>query len=701
MNNNQTPPNDLARFVLVEPAIVDLTGHYYEYGVRLLQAAERAGYKPVLATNRRVTVRERVPYEIHPVYRYGYWPEARRLPFTRYVHGLSAATQRLAVWFKCAALFSVFGMLAARRRPLPILRTALRLPADYGWKTALLVALLSPLIVPALAVAIPLRSLHRAIELRAARRQRPSPKARWQALLARAAGLRQRLGVWSANRLHCRAFYRDTSRLVRRLGMRHGDVVFVLTMNDKDLFGLVAALKKNPRSKLASWHLMFRRNIYHGAEPDYPNQDEQMRPLRNAFREFQKRLADWPVFLHTDTEQLTSQYNRLGVAPFATLPIPVSKEFHIPPKSATTGDPLRIVYIGDARSEKGYHYLPRLVQDIWSTPEYRDAIEFVFQSNISSACREPETFVARAQLQSLRNSRLEVITEPLASDDYTRLTLSGDVILVPYDRVNYYARSSGVFAEAAAAGIPMIVPAGSWMAVELADAIYDYHRGLDEHRLDDAKSTSLLAVSPRQPELGGASAKRGGVRPANRYQVRVPHGATHLRIMFEGEGNQAGRFAEIAIEQYTPRGRRAKRAAATVGGTRRLRGSTLAPLARRAQVIQFTIDQAFAPGALLLENLRVDFLHAPRGLPQSAAGVVYSDPASLADCVREIVDWRPHYLATASDLSRHWRSYHTPENVVHEMRRAVASSRAKQAPSARGAPEPELRPLIRISNHAA
>ena len=43
----------MRRFILVQPALDSVGGHYYDFAVRLLSAVERAGYQPVLAAHRR------------------------------------------------------------------------------------------------------------------------------------------------------------------------------------------------------------------------------------------------------------------------------------------------------------------------------------------------------------------------------------------------------------------------------------------------------------------------------------------------------------------------------------------------------------------------------------------------------------------------------------------------------------------------
>jgi hypothetical protein len=53
---------------------------------------------------------------------------------------------------------------------------------------------------------------------------------------------------------------------------------------------------------------------------------------------------------------------------------------------------------------------------------------------------------------------------PLTPEVYYRELAGMDVLLCPYDPAAYRNRSSGALAEAAAAGIPTVVPAGTWLA---------------------------------------------------------------------------------------------------------------------------------------------------------------------------------------------------------------------------------------------
>jgi len=54
--------------------------------------------------------------------------------------------------------------------------------------------------------------------------------------------------------------------------------------------------------------------------------------------------------------------------------------------------------------------------------------------------------------------------EALVETEYESFICDADLILLPYLRGPYQSQTSGVYCEAAALGIPVVVPSGTWMA---------------------------------------------------------------------------------------------------------------------------------------------------------------------------------------------------------------------------------------------
>jgi glycosyltransferase involved in cell wall biosynthesis len=60
-----------------------------------------------------------------------------------------------------------------------------------------------------------------------------------------------------------------------------------------------------------------------------------------------------------------------------------------------------------------------------------------------------------------------VVHGALARQEYLHLLAESDVLLLPYGRLPYRQRGSGILAEAVAAGIPVVVPDGTWAAEQV------------------------------------------------------------------------------------------------------------------------------------------------------------------------------------------------------------------------------------------
>jgi glycosyltransferase involved in cell wall biosynthesis len=318
--------------------------------------------------------------------------------------------------------------------------------------------------------------------------------------------------------IRARQFARDTADLLKQLRVTAADLVFVPGAGEIELAGLLRTFRRVPEAAQAQWHLVFRREppqhtsggsrrrlaraFEHlggcarsrpspagrgvGGEGCSPSETGKQReevasPHLNPLPEGEGTLrsallgqsalsgqhlnagaAAGNVRFYADTEELSRQYEELAGLPFRTLPIPHTHAAPRPPRAPA--GPLHILYLGDARKEKGFHHLPAIVRDLWTDCVATGRVAWTIQSNPALTDDEPEIRAAREQLRGLASDAVIVLTEALNSDQYGRLLLSGDIILLPYDQAAYRWRSSGILVEALAAGIPPIVPADTWLA---------------------------------------------------------------------------------------------------------------------------------------------------------------------------------------------------------------------------------------------
>lgn len=671
----------MRKFILIDQSIASLSGHHYEYAVHVLEAAHRAGYATYLATNRRFRDGgEHSPWPILPAYTYGFWAAQSSAEWEKH---LAAARSRVhRAWFhlRCRLRFSALGVVWAARsnfaefllaqpldrsRLLPILAWT---PLVVLYKLLRFVFLL--LLLPLAVLGFGLRALVRSLLARPLVQQAFHTLFHDLADLARIPAFfvtrRQRILEWLREFRTLRRFAADTAALFRRIPLAENDVVFIPTISVVEMMGLRLFLDRHPAIPPVSWHLLFRRDIYRGREADYARQDPWVTGHGEVFRRFQQGLAGRQrILFYTDTAELTAQYNRLGAALFHTVPIPHTRRSgspHDPP-------PLRLIYVGDARREKGFHLLPHLVEELWSGYVAPGKIAFRLQSNYNVPQGEPEAVLARAQLETYPPELVELLKKPLTSTQYQELLLSGDINLLLYDAENYYARSSGILVESLAAGMPVIVPAASWLARQFLAERYAWLDSLRDRLpvLNSLPASQLRwrrhAKAPPEPDPAGEfTVTHEEPRFAT---LRVPPGASLLLLSCEfGPGWNEGLFT---LEPLDGAGEPLGRPSAPLlleglaGSGRAVHATPLEPGVVRCRL---RVRGASPGAAVLIRRLRVDFLASPQPVPLSAVGVAYHHEREIAPLVRELIDHYPHYHQTAAAFAENWLAFHNAAGLV-------------------------------------
>lgn len=674
------PPS---RFILADQSITSIAGHHYEYAVHVLEAAGRAGYAPVLATHerfRRDPAARGVPWKTLAVYRYGFWA-SQGPPRWALLEWLRGRLAGLRFHLRVAFTFSPLGIAWAVRTRLseylfrqPVDRPhvaalATLIPAVLALKLLRFLALL--LLLPGAVAVFAGRSLWRLL------RAGGFPPTYARRLAADAADLlrlnqllvERRLSLlnWWQQFRCVRGFARDTGRLYAEARPGAGDIIFLPTVSAIELMGLTVFLARHPEARRAGWRLMFRRDIYRGREKDYGAQEAALESLRQVFQNCARKLAGVDVRFYTDTVELTAQYNRLGAFRFTTGPIPHT---HVAAdKPAATGAPLRAIYIGDARREKGFHHLPRLIHDVWADCVAAGKVSFHLQANYNTPRGEPEAVIARAGLEAWPPDKVQLLKTPLTSGQYRDFLLSADINLLLYDPANYYARSSGILIESLTAGVPVIVPAGSWLARQFLAPYYEHLESWRERlpRLRGYRAGELRWQVLGNPRL---NAYAGGELTATRAAkafcwLRVPPGATHLLMAVEfAPGHQD---VQVEVDQLDPRGHSL---AATYprlveGAGPGPRAVLLLGLEAGAAKLGVALGSPYAHAAVSVRDCRFDFLAAGETPPPAGAvGLLYYDLAETPERLREMIAHQAHYAATARAFGARLQSWHNADRLV-------------------------------------
>lgn len=260
-------------------------------------------------------------------------------------------------------------------------------------------------------------------------------------------------------------FLQDLTRALATPG-EQGFVVFAPTTDHRQLFAWARWLAKHPAGSDLRIILCFRYSYFAGGGE--PISRLSLWLAKAGFRMLARAARGSDIRIATDSERLAEEYRRLTNLPIDVLPIPHTDDLTGPAPAPPARDrrPVRFAALGDARAEKGFGLLVDAITLLHQNGQL-DNLEFALQCHIG---HERHNAVRRrfSQLSALGLANVHVISGMLSRTQYLDLLQGSDIILLPYSAEHYYARTSGAFAEALAAGKPVIVTDDTWMSEQLA-----------------------------------------------------------------------------------------------------------------------------------------------------------------------------------------------------------------------------------------
>lgn len=563
------------RFVLIDHSLQNLGGHHYPYAYSVLQAAQRAGWQPVLATHRRFRDHSALP------------PDWQILPLFRYPSYLREA----------------FGILAQPR--------ATTAGARSWWRGA---------------------------------------KA-WVAARART----RRVNAFAAG----------CSALLAAVTPDEHDLLFIGTCSELDLGGLGALLQRDAAACKLDWHLQFHFGFLRGREPDYASQGEAAARMRRVFADALRPLAGCRVHCYCTTEQLTAQYDRLEVGPFYTLTYPVHELFNEAHAVATPGTAARIACLGHSRREKGYGQLTRLLRELWTPWLGPGRAQMVLQTHHRRQRRSLQRVVARlAAATGGQGTALQFGDFPLPLKKYAQLLRSADIGLLLYEGERYYARCSGVLLELLVAGVPVLAPAGCWIAEQINEPNQQHLERVARQAEAHAAPLTIQVTSSAETPPGDSRHANFTAQPGI-IHCEVDADTTALLLEFHWlEPSEPGTYLRLALEQCEP-------AITTTALARTILGPRSGGQIVRALLhvppastwIRVRCSNAWATGVVSLAELRCLAL---RGAPPplGAVGLTFADNAQVAELLGELLTHLDHYQGCARSFAREFAPRQSAERVV-------------------------------------
>ena len=270
--------------------------------------------------------------------------------------------------------------------------------------------------------------------------------------------------------LHNIFTYYDLRKINKYLSTSKCNIICFPTMSISNIYSIIKYLEKIPNHydlKIAFInHFTSRPNIEIDSFPDKLH--------KFLYNKINHSKIYENIYLYSDTKELSEEFSIYTRKKIEVLPIPHGVD-KIKDNELITKKDLIVGYLGDARTSKGFHLLPEIIE-LYNRNNPNSAIIFDIQSSIR-ARMQSEVPPAIIALEGINNVAL--YKSSLPPEDYSKLLNRIDIILLPYSRNHYHSQTSGIFSEARALGKSFIVPSKTWMARE----IYNYGGGVifDSH----------------------------------------------------------------------------------------------------------------------------------------------------------------------------------------------------------------------------
>ncbi len=472
-----------------------------------------------------------------------------------------------------------------------------------------------------------------------------------------------------------RKFAEDCERFFATQVLNDEDQAFFVTMSELDFMGLAAFLSNHPRTLQLTWHVQFHFNSLYGRPPEYDEQESVEQQIRDCFQTALARVPYHDIKCYTTSDELADQYNRLGLIPFEPLPYPVNPKLlpaaHEPPHQR----PLNISIAGSVRREKGQElYLARLIEQLWdrqlSTGKLRLNVQCQRRNWLKRKKLVPLS-IKRTAAPAQLDAAIKFIDHPLDEPDYLKLIDRSDIGLMFYDARRYYSRRAGVLGEFLAAGKPVIVPAGCWLAEQIAEASFQHV----EHLVRTEAPISQLGIADTQwtptnvPLPGDVISFDRHRHPFTcRWKNTDNYRAVAVQFAWRWP-HRRGDFCRLDLSCWdalgNPLGHQAR-----VVGHRRTGGKpavlfNLPPLTDR---LSLSFKNAYLNRSLNVADVSLQMFPESNSestpLPVSAVGVTAADVGQLSAAVEEIIMHYDHYLASANEFAQSWSATHDPVHTV-------------------------------------
>ncbi len=465
-------------------------------------------------------------------------------------------------------------------------------------------------------------------------------------------------------------FARVCRRLFAELNLRRGDHAFFETIHPLELVGLARFLADSPESQQVDWHLQVHEDPFDGETSGEADPQETESALRCQFDHILRRLPNHALHFYNPSESLAARFSQLGVVRFQYLPHPVDpalRNGRVPHQ-----DRLRVTCAGSVRREKGYRGLGSLIAALRNESAIADKLELAVQLS-PRKLRRLGISAAEANGSPSTTVPLTLVPHPLNSEAYRNLIRQTDIGMFLYDPRRYRFRCSAVLQEMLAAGKPVIVPAGCWLADQIAEPVQSHLERLQHavppiRLLHGGELSWYVETNEGSTRLGKADHLSFSSSQSISVDFAVPESATELLISFRRRRTDVLEpYVSVQTEQFDGNGNRVNQSNAIVG---RRPGNpntlVLNRLDSRTARARLRLATASARDRLTADELQLRFYHsnATGAFPAGSVGLIAAQHEQIPGLLLDVVRHYDHYRDSAERFSESWANSLTPARTL-------------------------------------
>jgi len=461
------------------------------------------------------------------------------------------------------------------------------------------------------------------------------------------------------------------------------DVVFFGTCDEFSGLAIPLALKVASLQEAIDIHLLYHSNFIAKRQGDWVMRPCEQNKLKQQLRQIISGAKPHRIHCWATTAELRDQLNLLTMPrQFSGIDYPIRRNANI--TQPALGKPLRLLLGGAIRTEKGSKQISGLLEHLWESQLKPGHWQVAMQVSSRSATtifprhlRSKITFDDQADQQA----PILLMVDKLRAGEYQRFIASANAGLFLYDAQRYYARCSGVLVEMLASGIPVVVPAGSWLSRQIAPSIAKYCSqqqilrelyncvGLKSITSRPTKGNAISFKVPRgNVEKTIAAIAGAGVLSADAHSSS-PKADTSIVCEVTIDQSRDDDYVGFELNQSDIHGMVISTQYQYCEVFTETPVRTIFQLSSQCTQARLCLFAPFRQRTMQMRSLRVCQLDGPENgcAPTASVGLIAATNREIPRLIDELTQHYEHYRQSVIEHSCQWQQRHSGESLVEKV----------------------------------